>query len=71
MAIQSDTAALLQRSSAELAARVWEKPLSVHVWGECREVRKGPVFLHSDLCQVIRGVAGKFAPVETASLNVP
>lgn len=71
MAIQSDTAALLSRSSAELPAQGWEKPPSLHVWGECGGARKGPVVLRSDLCRVIRGAAGKFAPVETASLNVP
>lgn len=45
VAIQSDTTALLQRSSAELAAQGWDKPLSLHVWGEHKGARKGPVIL--------------------------
>lgn len=32
-AVQSDTAALPERSSAELAALGWEKPLAGDVWG--------------------------------------
>jgi len=41
------------------------------VWGEGSGARRGPVFLCSDLRQVVRGAAGKFAPVETASSMFP
>lgn len=70
MAIQSDTAALLSPSSAEVAAQGWEKPPSVYVWSAGRGVRKGLVFLHGDQCQLICGMAGKFGLVETTSLNL-
>lgn len=67
MAIQSDTAASLLRSSAEVAAEGWEKLLSVHVWVERREARVS----RSDLCWMFRRVPGKFTPVESAALNIP
>lgn len=51
MAIQSDSAALLQPSWAAAAAQRWEQPLSAHVWSDCRGARKGTMFLQRDLCQ--------------------
>lgn len=71
MAIQSDSAALLQPSWAAAAAQSWEQPLSVHVWGDCRGERKGTVFLQRNLCQGIRGANGDFSPVKITSWNVP
>lgn len=71
MAIQSDSTALLQRSQAAAAAQTWEQPLSVHMWGGCRGVRMGTMFLQRGLCQRNHGAAGNCTPVKTASLNVP
>lgn len=66
---QPSSASTVLRSSSS-GNQEWEMPPSVHVWGKGRGARKGPVFLYSDLCCVVHGVAVEVVPEKTTSLTI-